>query len=141
MTFEERIAELETALESERAYSQMRDLGYEADLKRRTEDAVREAENRGYMRGIRESGQQAQTQHEFKTRLEQELHDKIPEMLKEAIPDDYKGILPNGLPRPRVRVDQYIRPETFQTTTNVTVDIPQTRIMLDLTVSDEAFFR
>lgn len=140
MTFEERIAELERALEEERAFSKMRDLSYESDLERRAEQMTREAEERGYTRGIREAGVQAMTQKDFKDRLEHELNQKIPEMLKDAIPDEYKGILPRGLGMPRVKVDQYQRPDVMQTVTNVTVDIPPTRIMLSGTVNDEAFY-
>lgn len=136
MTFEERIAELESALEAERAYSKMRDMSYESDVERE----IHKAEERGFMRGIQEAGTQAETKNEFKRQIERELQEKVPEMLKAAIPDEYKDVVRNSI-RPRIRVDQYDRPEDSVTVTNAIVDIPHTRIMLNKHMCNEMFTR
>ena len=140
VTSEERIAELEATLEAERAYTSMRDMSYDADVERGIGDQIKQAEERAFQRAMMENGDSHATMKEFTAHAEQYLNDHIPQMLEEAIPEEYRGQNFHKALRPNVKVTQYTRPETMETIRELVLEFPQRRVMLlNSTVRDEIF--
>lgn len=138
VTSEERIAELEATLEAERAYTSMRDMSYDADVKR----GIEQAEERAYKRAQMENGVSHATMKEFAAHAEQWINEQIPQMIEDAIPEEYRGQNFHKAIRPTAKVGQYDRPESMETIRELVLEFPHRRVMLmNNVVRNEVFHR